>query len=379
MSESTPAYGVPAKKEVILNEGFSAGTGLVYEVHIYRDNADLTLKDKSGKPQVFASDFFSSLVNAVDDRWFFSGVLNGWDGLTTLELLEIRDRGNKRKAQVFWPELAEPHFPSSVQEGFVVAMLRRPDYTGSGYTRGNKGFLWWAEASRDGTVDGFHFGEAALEHAKSVSDKLAQATMVHHWGHRWGRKGKRETLAQRIEYHTGVLIEWDHGRYVSLVEKTWLNGMGGAKGHSQWLSDTFQDSTPSLFKSMAPTMRVPFSTYMGEIRLFDLPFKTLTEFKAFMKQHTGLDNRMLGPEVRQSSKVKRKLTKQTLVSALLNYTRNHAEFKWASPIDAGSNCQTLSSDLLGFLTKKRKAVPFTTIAFPVYTPHQEWFQEPARA
>lgn len=370
----TAAYGAPASLEVILAEGFEEETGLTYTALIYADNYAKPLKDMAGKPRALATDFFSSLVEGPDNRWYFSGVLNGWDGLTSLELVRLTDGKQKQ----LWSSTSQgpPEFPKSGLKGSAVtALLRRPDYTANGYTKDVEGYLWWADARKDGTVERFTFGDKALEQMQNENDKGSKAVRVHHFGHRWGRKGKRETFMQRIEYHTGILVEWDHGEYVTLVEKTWLNGMGGAKGHSQWLEDTFKDETPSLFTSLAPTMRVPFTVTRSEIRLFDLPMKSVAEFKAFMAKHTGLNNRIVAPMVRYSSGVKADIDREELLQSLLTYTKNQPLFKNPGVTGAGSNCQTLSTDLFGYLTVQKKALTFSLAFRPIYSPHQNWFHE----
>ena len=59
-------------------------------MEILADSESAQIPPRYRRPLVGNSDFFSSLVQA-DGRFYFSGILNSWPGLTALELIELRD------------------------------------------------------------------------------------------------------------------------------------------------------------------------------------------------------------------------------------------------------------------------------------------------
>ena len=68
--------------------------GLIWQVKIFKDGytnkrfnkPDGKLKPRRAIPQVYASDFFSSLNKTDDGRYIFKGSLNGWPALNNLEV-----------------------------------------------------------------------------------------------------------------------------------------------------------------------------------------------------------------------------------------------------------------------------------------------------
>lgn len=87
-----PKYRIPLTPEEASEH--KAHGGLLWEVRIFKDGYKnkkyLTpsgqLKPRRAIPQVYASDFFSSLNKTDDGRWVFKGALNGWPALTNMEV-----------------------------------------------------------------------------------------------------------------------------------------------------------------------------------------------------------------------------------------------------------------------------------------------------
>lgn len=65
----------------------------------------LPIKPRRPVPTVRVSEFASSLVKTEDGRWLFTGVLNGWPGLTALELRHVthveKHQGGRRPTRFF--------------------------------------------------------------------------------------------------------------------------------------------------------------------------------------------------------------------------------------------------------------------------------------
>lgn len=106
----TSPYGLPASLSAINPSSFSAGTGLTYHARIFQSHSNRKPKPQASRPEVLSNDFFSSLVpssasgegsnsagGGEETRWFFSGVLNEWEGLVSLELvcLYYIERGSR--------------------------------------------------------------------------------------------------------------------------------------------------------------------------------------------------------------------------------------------------------------------------------------------
>ena len=95
-SEATRLCPPPTADDVTSEGGF------IYHAHLVSDewahpkdtDEDGTIKPRRPSLPVRQKDFFSSLVQTEDGRWLFSGVLNGWPGLT---LLEVRSPMTSRR------------------------------------------------------------------------------------------------------------------------------------------------------------------------------------------------------------------------------------------------------------------------------------------
>jgi hypothetical protein len=101
--------------------------------------------------------------------------------------------------------------------------LRGPPWSSRGWSVDSPGFCFWYEAVRPSE------GDPKLSHGtdmlRELSDPHAQATTVHMVSHRYAYASRRETPRDRLTYHSVVLVEWDHGRYTTVMEAAYLNGM----------------------------------------------------------------------------------------------------------------------------------------------------------
>ena len=71
-------------------------------------------------------------------------------------------------------------------------------------------------------TDGEKIISAVVGDAKRAGEPVAKAVRAHFFGHRYVKRKKE--LKDPIEYHTGVLIEWDHGKHCTVVELAYLYG-----------------------------------------------------------------------------------------------------------------------------------------------------------
>jgi hypothetical protein len=245
-SEATRLCPPPTADDVTSEGGF------IYHAHLVSDewahpkdtDEDGTIKPRRPSLPVRQKDFFSSLVQTEDGRWLFSGVLNGWPGLTLLEVRSITCLANRSKwlggAKIvrFWDASRKDKQPPSFPKGpkSVRVTLRAPSYTSSGWTKESKGFVWWYESRRNFS------GGSRLSHGEDMITNITMdvehynwampiATTIHHFAHRYARPGKHgyETNKQKLTYHGAILLEWSHGMYCTVVELATLNGVGGRR------------------------------------------------------------------------------------------------------------------------------------------------------
>ena len=115
-------------------------------------------------------------------------------------------------------ELAEPQFPADVDSCLVK--LYKPSWTDEGYQEDVPGYIWYyTGGASNGSDRRIAYGDnvlgAAREFDERIHGKASKAVRVSHFGHRYAKQ--KESAKDRISYHTGVFIEWDHGEYGTVV------------------------------------------------------------------------------------------------------------------------------------------------------------------
>ena len=362
----TPAYGVPASVEVVLSQGFSEGIGLEYEVNLLPDERKEEITPRSQDLAATISDFFSSLVE-TDGRYFFSGVLNDWPALTSLEVILL-----KNGPDVLWSSEGEGKAstgalePPQVAGELLFVIVRAPDFTATSYCKGNPGFVFWADASIDGRVHAFYPGTQGLKCAREDEHKDSVAVRVHLYGHRYGKP--KETIRDRFTYHSGLLIEWSHGEFCTVAELAYLNGIGGYRGNSNYLYDSFREEENSLYGLMPESMKLPWTPSRSEIRLFDMPWKGIKDADAFFRSHEGGNGRFLQSFITKTAAVTLpNATRATIYAGLLNYIAGDPSYsEFSGLLLAGNNCQTFAADLHSYLTQSKKVKPVTRVIGSFY-------------
>jgi hypothetical protein len=232
--------------------------------------------------------------------------------------------------------------------------LESPDFMKRGWSKSSPGFVWWYRSHRNRVLHGYEALESLSRNVK--------ATRAHLFAHRYSRGKKKETPKHRITWHAAVLLEWDHGKFCTVVELATLNGIGGRLGRSNWYPDKFNKPKTKLFEDMPSCMILPWKGAYAEIRVNDVSAKSVEEFQAYLKQYEGEftkdapggTKRFLSPTVQYSHAVR--LTYQSerdVMQYLLNYMgrdrRYTQEFR---------NCQAFAADFYSFMCGKKGIEPY---------------------
>lgn len=324
------------------------------------------LKPRRPVPQIKVSELFAGLT-LTNGRWMFNGPLNGWPALVNVELRALtrkRSRMFNRIQYVWRADVKKPlPDPRRVAKGTRATFLGQT-WAAIGWGLDSPGFVMWYSEQRGGGPR-IMFGERLVQDLRHDEHGAAQATYIHTLAHRY--PVATETLRDRQTWHVVSLLEWDHGRYTTLVELAWRYGVGGYGGKSNWVEDKLAP-LPKLFEAMPDAMKSPWCPELSEIRLFDMPAKTLDEFTAFLEKygnHSGLpleEQRFLEPKIVASSQVRlRSCTQIDLAGYLLNYIHRASKY-----IELSNNCQTFSADLFSFLAGAKDTQPLSIILKPGY-------------
>lgn len=348
----------------------------------YYDEAKQCIKPRRGVMVVTVKDFFSSLTKIPDEKnknslkWVFSGVLNGWPGLTCLELLSIQ---YKAKFTPMWINQWNPqenkndrylpptYPPDSSSLEKVIATVRSPPWSAYGWSKDSLGYFYWYER--------FNSPYPRLEYGSNVvklferermmcsqnpikmdENKLKEArcVKVSMVSHRYAKTN--ENIKDHFTYHSFALLEWDHHEYCTVAEVGFLNGLSGYMGRSNHIEDK-DEPIPSLYKLFHPEMILPWKDTLSEIRCIDVPAKSLEDFLSFMKEYTGKDKRFLDVQVTFSHDVRLSFNyRDHIAQYLINYVRRGRTYS-----EIRRNCQTFAADFCAFLAGKKEVAPFHPI------------------
>ena len=323
------------------------------------------IKPRRPSLPVTMSDLFKSLTKIKGPngpRWIFHGVLNGWPGLTCLELVSLQIRRKSgtfvspkdvMTGQVVWlhhwrkdQEGKEGEGPEEKVDHNRIyrAKLRGAPWTGSGWAKDRKGFIFWYE-SQNPQGPRLLYGPDIVQ----TTDGNDKCTMVHMFNHRYAVA--REGPKDKITYHSIVLLEWEHGKYCTVVEGAYLNGLGGYKGKSNWYDDKDEPVT-QLFQTFPNEMICPWLSRASELRCFDVQARNLDEFKEFVAKHGK--NRFVDARFTFSHRARLSYrSKENVAQYLLNYTTRDCGYD-----EMKRNCQTFAADLCSFLAGKKGVEPF---------------------
>jgi len=379
-----PLYGHPVPPEIVADMIPPGDAGLLWNAllvgHAWYDPNEC-LEDREIKPRRYGlpircADFFSSLVTTSDHRCIFSGVLNGWPGLTCLELLSIARpvKGrNQSTMKPCWEANSDGNFPSAPPDLTTAQLtLRMPPWSSRGWSRDNPGWVWWFFAQRShGPVLswGQNMGQVLLRDLQCFGETMPKVVAAHQFVHRYAVGSRSETRADLATYHSAVLLEWDHGRYTTVVELGPMGGIAARRGRSDWYDDKLDDCT-ALSRTMPACMVMPWREDLAEIRCSDVQAVNLDEFKSYVQQYTGHDHRFVDPQFPHSGSVRLSRRSQLdIMEYLYNYMAKERKFDVRY-----RSCQTFACDLFSVLTGQSESVkPWNPFLAKTYHPHPDWF------
>lgn len=371
-----------------VEEEVDEAKGLTYNVILFKDGyydpkhcaKDGKLKPRRPVPVAFASEFIDKL-SFRNKKWVYEGELNDWPGLQNLEVVSMQFIYSNKLgvyAKQYWQNTGDktkpPFFPEAGMLFFlktpeaVRVQVRAPAWTEEGYSQDNPGFVYWYSAFAEGGPKLAH-GEniIAAIRASERNGRQPKVTNASFFAHRYARKNNKESAKDRITYHTGLFLEWDHSKHGTVLELAFLNGLGGYAGRSNWLEDRDAKPMNNLFKSFPSEMVLPWKTDRAELRMIDVTAKNIDEFKAYMQEYTG--TRFIEPEVVSSSAVRISFRDQEhLAKYLLNYSVRDTSYS-----EAFRNCQTFAADLMSFLAGKQKFEPYHPLNRIMYIERKHLF------
>lgn len=329
------------------------------------------IKPRRASLPILAKDFYASLTRVEDERgqprFIFHGILNGWPSLQTMEVIRVQRKRTKElwgptallTGQRVWAHMwsaakegAKGEDPILKEKGLLFRItFRSPAWSSRGWSPTSPGFAFWYEPQEQ-PEPLLTYGTDMMRHMEESKDAGSLCTLVHMMAHRYARV--HENPKDKLTYHSVVLLEWDHGKYCTVVEAAYLNGLGGYRGKSNFYHDLNYPVT-QLYKSFPPELVCPWLTNAAEIRAFECPhLKSLDDFKSFVAQYSGGNQRFLDPQYPFSHPVRLAYrSKKDIARYLNNYIRRDISYSQLT-----RNCQTLSADLCAFLAGKREVLPY---------------------
>ena len=379
-------YKAP-KRQSILNQVDTSPGGLIWHATIYRDNStkyinpkhltkDGQLKPRRPLPHVIESDFFDSIVETDDGRFIFSGILNGWPAMTELEVISItcsiKSLIGRIKIKRTWNKgdsKGKPTFPKDKRIRSVRATLHAPLWTKYGWSELSRGRVFYYAPFRINSKK-MNYGTNLIADIRNEfqNKKMPKAKRAHMIAHRYSIA--RENIKNMLTYHALVLIEWDHGKYTTIFELAWLNGLGGYGGKSNWVDDRDKER-PKLLEAMPNEMKLPWLSNFSEIRVIDHPAKNIEYFKSFLDKFSGdkPPARFQTPEIAHSGDVRLShCGMDDLVQYCINYILDDPKYT-----EENRNCQTFAADFFSFLCAKKHTKPYYPLNRLMYVPHRHAF------
>eukprot|EP00854_Cymbomonas_tetramitiformis_P016542 gene16542-19648_t len=346
--------------------------GVIWHAQIYENDFQDTksctptgdLKPRRPVPHMREGEFFSSLIKTEDGNWMFPGELNGWPGLAMLKVFSITGKTRKLigggDIKRVWHAPAEgqsgqpPEYPKGKYSSVRVT-LHAPLWSLTGWSEDSPGFVFWFAAQLD--------AGPKLSHGVKMLDMLRDSTQLasagnvsecvraHVFVHRYAKKVERPK--DLLTYHAGVLLEWSHQRFTTVVELAWWNGLGGYNGKSNWYDDRDSGDT-ALFEAMPAGMKAPWRDDRAEIRVLDVPAKNAQEFESYLNKYTGVEARFLDPKIHCSGNIRLTHRSQPdIFRYLINYVSRDGRYN-----EKFRNCQTFAADFYGFLTGTKDSEPY---------------------
>merc|ERR1712007_377084 len=112
--------------------------------------------------------------------------------------------GNESDPAAVLNQVKSSHMPKSLR-----ATLRGPPWTSSGWSATAPGFVFWFALRHPEGAQVF-CGEDIISASRQLAEtKDASAVQAHLLAHRY--TVERESIKDRLTWHTAVVLEWSHG------------------------------------------------------------------------------------------------------------------------------------------------------------------------
>eukprot|EP00927_Polykrikos_kofoidii_P018544 TRINITY_DN18605_c0_g1_i1.p1 TRINITY_DN18605_c0_g1~~TRINITY_DN18605_c0_g1_i1.p1 ORF type:complete len:472 (+),score=59.26 TRINITY_DN18605_c0_g1_i1:72-1418(+) len=333
-------------------------------------DANGVLKARRPMPHIRASDLLANIKNE-NGRFILIGLLNGWPGLPNLQLMSITKRvqylGINSTTHVWQASSGQPPDAALFSGGGSYrARFEAPPWSKIGWSMDSPGFAFWFYRREDLPLQ-MLYGEAMVRTLDECPFARAPATHVHAFAHRYPSASEKETIREGQTWHTAIFIEWSHGKFGTIVELGFLNGVGGYAGKSNWLEDKLAPQT-CMDKAIPANMKAPWDEGRSEVRITDVPFpdkRGLEQWLAKYSETSGLprkQQRFIEPVVFASAPMRlRRCCQSELAGFLLNYISRVEIYEQFT-----CNCQTFTADAFSFFCGKKDVVPYGTIVRPGY-------------
>lgn len=339
------------------------------------------VKPRRAKPVAKVSDFLNGLTK-VGDAYVHEAELNGWPALTGFTLAAIlcqeRHLGVTIQKPIWKADSGKPLPKASDIPTVACAQLVAPPGFNNGWASGNPGFVfWYNQACLDSRLSENRvlFGESMVDilcKEEIKAGELVRAHTIHAFAHRYPMEV--ETMRDRQTIHTGILIEWDHGKHTSVLELAWRNGVGGYNARANYYEDKNAKET-ALCRAMGPGFKQPWDNQKTELRIYDVPQASKKEFEEYLEKYSNrsgiplAEQRFLDPTIYASAKVRvRHCGPKELATYCLNYIRRVSDYHLVT-----ANCQTFTADMFAFLTGKINIQPHSDIIKTLYQQHSKAF------
>jgi len=349
------------------------------------------IKPRRASLPIMQIEFFDNLTRVTSSSssstyiWYnYDSCLNGWPSLRCFELVSLEERRTvvdsvmsnvmPKRLQLLasgavgsdnsllWKKVWDAAInnnspPSSVIDPTLLyrATIRASPWTSYAWAKDNPGFVFWYEPHHQPNSR-FTYG---MELTKTLSQEHF-CTHIHMFSHRYA-VGRRETTRDRMTYHSVCVLEWNHGRYCSVIELAYLNGVG-CHGKSNFYDDR-NAKVSKLFAAFPPELIQPALFHRAEIRCYDVEARNIDEFKDYVSKYSKDDEhrRFVDPEFTFSHPARLSMrSKAQIARYLINYITRDTDYEQLK-----RNCQTFAADLCGFLAGKKNVSPYSPLVSTV--------------
>lgn len=320
------------------------------------------LKAKRAPPHIYYSELAEAAQEAVrapaptmsessQSLVVLPGPVNGWNGATTLRVERVECSCSflsvLTSTKLAWSLRDSPQALLNLLKANatdkevpcarhkLALSVRQLSWTGEGYTEGNPGFVVrFAYHIKSKPVI---YGEELLD--KTLDDEVAVYASV--FTHRYAKA--HESWEDWFTYHSGVVLEWEHGRYVTVVEFAYRNGLGGW-GQSNWYRDmdVVQETMPVEFVK-------PWDIHLGEVRLLDMEVTDRDGFGKYLKHYADRGERFIDPYFPWAglnhTVLRDRRSRRAITNYILNYVHADGSYRQRS-----RDCQSFAADFYEFLT-----------------------------